>query len=365
MTPKNAKPGSAWTLFSPILPGASLRGRLIGSIGALFTISLTALICALVTGHGLETAILVAPMGASAVLLFAVPSSPLAQPWPVIGGNTLSALAGVVVASLVPNEIAAAGLAVCLAIVVMSFTRSLHPPGGAAALVVVLGGADVTAAGYAFAFVPVALNAILMTAGAIAFHRLSGQSYPQRPQPPVPKSVHGTADLPPAVRIGFNKDDIDAAISEIGHAMDISRMDIVSVLDRVQAHTLARTHGGLRCSDIMSRDVIRVAPDTGIGEARDILIDRGIRTLPVTDSSGTLLGQVTLRQLLGSAQSVGAVMSPAVTATADDDALSLITPLSGGLHHAVAILGENDRLVGLVTQTDLLVALARTPPATP
>ncbi len=96
-------------------------------------------------GNGPHVPLLVAPMGASAVLLFAVPASPLAQPWSIIGGNTISALIGVIVAHFVHEPALATGIAVALAIAAMSFTRCLHPPGGAAALTAVLGGPAVTA----------------------------------------------------------------------------------------------------------------------------------------------------------------------------------------------------------------------------
>ncbi|MGO8048351.1 HPP family protein, partial [Rhizobium johnstonii] len=75
--------------------------------------------------------LIVAPMGASAVLLFAVPASPLAQPWSIIGGNTISALMGIISAYFIRYPIIATGVGVSLAIVAMSFTRCLHPPGGA------------------------------------------------------------------------------------------------------------------------------------------------------------------------------------------------------------------------------------------
>ena len=67
--------------------------------------------------------------GASAVLLFAVPASPLAQPWSIIGGNTISALMGIIAAYFIRDPIIATGVGVSLAIGAMSFTRCLHPPG--------------------------------------------------------------------------------------------------------------------------------------------------------------------------------------------------------------------------------------------
>ena len=80
----------AFRLFVPILAGATLRERIIACIGATIGIALTGAIGGLVLGNGPHVPLLVAPMGASAVLLFAVPASPLAQPWSIIGGNTTS-----------------------------------------------------------------------------------------------------------------------------------------------------------------------------------------------------------------------------------------------------------------------------------
>ena len=119
-------PAMAFRLFVPILAGATLRERLAACIGATIGIALTGVISGLAMGSGPHVALLVAPMGASAVLLFAVPSSPLAQPWSIIGGNTISAMVGVTVAHFVHNPVIASGLAVALAIAAMSFT--VRPP---------------------------------------------------------------------------------------------------------------------------------------------------------------------------------------------------------------------------------------------
>ena len=78
-------------LFVPILAGARLGERMIACLGALLGIVLTGLICRSVLGDSSSLPLIVAPLGASAVLLFAVPTSPLAQPWAIIGGNTISA----------------------------------------------------------------------------------------------------------------------------------------------------------------------------------------------------------------------------------------------------------------------------------
>jgi CBS domain-containing membrane protein len=210
--------------FVPILAGASLPDRLFACLGALAGIALTSLVSALlVPGHALV--LLAAPMGASAVLVFAVPASPLAQPWPVIGGNVLSALVGIMVARLVPAPEIGVGLAVGGAILVMSLTRSLHPPGGASALIGVIGGPAVAALGYRFVIVPVALNAVLLVATGIAFHRLSRHSYPHRP-----------AAAPPFA----HPEDIDLALAELGETLDVDRDDLDRLFARVEHHAARR-----------------------------------------------------------------------------------------------------------------------------
>jgi len=115
--------GHKWHLFKPVLAGGSLKDRLIACLGALIGISLTGVVCAAIAGPEIIPW-LVAPIGATAVLLFAVPASPLAQPWPVIGGNIISALVGVAAARIIPSPAFAAGTAVAGAIFVMATSNN-------------------------------------------------------------------------------------------------------------------------------------------------------------------------------------------------------------------------------------------------
>ena len=118
---------------------------------------------------------LVAPIGASAVLVFGVPSSPLAQPWAVVAGNTLSALIGTVIALLMPDSVAmAAALAVALAIAVMLWARCLHPPGGAAALLVVLAHKP----SFDIVLFPFLLNSVLLVVAGLVYNNLTARPYP-------------------------------------------------------------------------------------------------------------------------------------------------------------------------------------------
>ena len=116
------------------------------------------------------SASIIASMGSSAVLLFAVPHGPLSQPWSVFGGHLVSAIVGVTCVKLIPAPVLAAAIAVALAIGAMHYLRCIHPPGGATALGAVLGGDAVHQLGYQFVITPVMLNAITILLVAFLFN---------------------------------------------------------------------------------------------------------------------------------------------------------------------------------------------------
>ncbi|MGV3482339.1 MAG: HPP family protein [Sphingobium sp.] len=221
-------------VFRPLLAGGNFNDRLFACVGALMGIGLTGLVCTWLGAGDQALPLLVAPIGASAVLLFAVPASPLAQPWSVVGGNIVSALVGITVAWLIPDRVIAAGLAVSLAILAMSLLRCLHPPGGAAALTAVIGGPAVAAAGYGFAFMPVGLNSALLVGLGWLFHRFSGHSYPHRPVPVA------SAPAPVSVAPGLSIEDIDLALKELGETFDVSREDLDALFRKAEANAAAR-----------------------------------------------------------------------------------------------------------------------------
>lgn len=135
------------------------------------------------------SAALVASMGASAVLLFAVPHGPLSQPWSVFGGHLVSAIIGVACIQLqVPAHLAGA-LAVALAITAMHYLRCIHPPGGATALTAVAGGASVHALGFEFVVTPVLINVLIILGVAILFN----MPFPWRRYPAVWADTHQPA----------------------------------------------------------------------------------------------------------------------------------------------------------------------------
>jgi CBS domain-containing membrane protein len=155
---------------------------LLSTLGAFVAILLTGLVSAPFVGPG--TPLLVASMGASAVLMFCLPDSPLTTPWAFVGGHFVSVVAGITCAQLVPDTALAAALAVGLAILLMQLLGCLHPPGGAAALTCVVGGPQVTGLGYKFLLLPVGLNVALMLALVWGIHRLTRRLAQDASAPP-------------------------------------------------------------------------------------------------------------------------------------------------------------------------------------
>ncbi|HEY6630305.1 MAG TPA: CBS domain-containing protein, partial [Rhizobiaceae bacterium] len=150
---------------------------------------------------------------------------------------------------------------------------------------------------------------------------------------------------------------VDAALAALDETFDIDRADLERLLRQVELQALLRSSRSLLCEDIMSRDVIVVGPDTTAGEARTLLLDHNVRTLPVVDAGRKLLGTVGLRELAGPDGIVGAFLSTAATAHPQSQAMALLPILSDGRTHAVIIVLD-ETVVGIITQTDLLAATA-------
>jgi CBS-domain-containing membrane protein len=129
---------------------------------------------------GTAQVMMIGSFGASAVLIYGAVKSPLAQPRNLLGGHIFSAIIGVSVYKLFPADLwLAAPLAVATAIAVMHATRTLHPPGGATALIAVMGGEKIHALGYFYTLMPVGLGAAIMLAVALLINNIPRtRSYP-------------------------------------------------------------------------------------------------------------------------------------------------------------------------------------------
>ncbi len=127
---------------------------------------------------------LVGSFGASAVLIYGAPHVEYAQPVNLVGGHLISAFIGISIYKLIPFDVAlASALAVSVSIAAMHFTCTIHPPGGATALIAVIGSDQIHSLGYLYMVSPIASGVIIMLLVALFINNLSGdpaRHYPKR-----------------------------------------------------------------------------------------------------------------------------------------------------------------------------------------
>ncbi|MGB4247669.1 MAG: HPP family protein [Pseudohongiellaceae bacterium] len=206
--------------------------KLISAFGALLGIlAVTFLSINMLDGPG--AVLMVTSMGATAVLLFVVPHGAMSQPWPLIGGHLLSAVAGVTCQMLFPGQWWTGAVAVGLAIVVMQFLRCVHPPGGATALAAVIGGADIHALGYFFVLAPVLLNVASILAVAVLFNCLfSWRRYPAH----LMHRTHVAVSAPLDRQLELTQEDFEAAMQQLNTFIDVTTEELIELLELASRH---------------------------------------------------------------------------------------------------------------------------------
>jgi CBS domain-containing membrane protein len=353
--------------FVPMPMAVSRREMALGCLGAF-----VGLFCSAWLSHRMLAGFnpwFIAPMGASAVLLFAVPASPLAQPWAIIGGNVCAALIGVTCAAHVDDVALAAGLAASLAIAAMFALRCLHPPSGAVALTAVLGGPAVRSLGYAFVLWPVAIDSLLLLMAALLFNVSARRRYPHRLAPP--PATHLTRDAAPTARIGLTVQDLDAALRARGELLDVSHDDLEALFIAAETQAWKHRFGSIRCEDVMARDVVSVRSTTPAHEAWRLMIRHAVKALPVVDGERRLQGIVTLHDFFIGHEEAAATIRPGawrvgdvmtrevLTARPQQDLVELVPAFSDGGRHHLPVVSDDGRLAGMVTQSDMVAALFR------
>jgi CBS-domain-containing membrane protein len=150
------------------------------SVGAFLGIAAVAFINYVVL-EDTDRLMLIGSFGASAVLIYGAIDSPLAQPRNLVGGHVTSAIVGVTAYQLLDAQIwLAASVAVATSIAVMQATKTLHPPGGATALIAVIGSAKIHDLGYLYVIMPAGVGALVMLVVALLVDNIpKGRRYPQ------------------------------------------------------------------------------------------------------------------------------------------------------------------------------------------
>ncbi|MEC9434047.1 MAG: HPP family protein [Pseudomonadota bacterium] len=323
---------------------------------------------------------LIAPFGATSVLLFAVPNSPLAQPWSAIVGNTVAALVGVAVCLSVPDPTLRTALAVALAIAATLLCRAVHPPAGAVAMTAALSPDAIADQGFAFALTPVAAGTVLLVIVAAAYARLTGRRYPHR----LPEGA-GAAPPAPMRRLGLGEAELTGILDRYRQSLNLGAGDLARLIGAAELEAAARRAGPLLAADIMSRDPVTVGPDAPLAEIADLFRRRRFASLPVVGEDGRFLGVIFQIHLIERARNdalrlhrgFGAAMARLADrrrerppraaeimsvagprATLATPIAALLPLMADGEVEAVPVLAHG-RVLGIVTRTDLVAALAR------
>ncbi|MCR4345850.1 MAG: HPP family protein [Sulfuricaulis sp.] len=374
--------GSLFHVSAPV----GHKEKIVSMLSAFVGILLTGILSASL-GHS-ALPLMIASMGASSVLLFAAPHSPMAQPWSFVGGHLLSAFIGITCLKFIPSLFVAAAVAVALSIFAMHWLNCLHPPGGATALAMVLSGQEMHVLGYGAMLSPVGLNVLILMIIALSINNLfPGRRYPMLPAPAGEKAAP-----PPALTFGravLTREDIETALKDMNTYIDVTEEDLEQIYARASLHHMRQRMGEVTCRDIMTRDVGTAEFGDELATVWEMMRERKLKGVPVVDRTRRVIGIVTIVDFLkrvdktqhphpqffdrlrsfirrtsgltsDKPEVIGEIMSaPVMTAREDTHIVSLIPMFSEHNIHHVPIVDEDGRVTGMVTQTDLSVAMYR------
>jgi CBS domain-containing membrane protein len=252
------------------------------------------------------------------------------------------------------------------------------------ALTAVLGGPAVHAMGYSFVLAPVMLNSVLILGAALFFNNATGRRYPHRVHAE-PAEKHDTSDAPPTTRLGISTEDLDTVLSRYNQVLDISREDLQAILLETEMRSHQRRFGITRCSEVMSRDVIRVLYGTPLQEAWEALHEHRLTALPVVGRGNHVVGIVTKADFIKHARPdsykglagamkrllepvkhthsikpevVGQIMNKNVrTVRHDQPVIELVPLMSDAGLHSLPVVDDDGHLVGIMTQSDMIATL--------
>lgn len=318
-----------------------------------------------------------ASLGASALLVFVLPSSPMAQPWAVIGGNFLSALIGIACVNLFDYPVVTAPVAVGLSILCMFVMRCLHPPAAAVAMITSLG----SISHFDYAVFPVLTDSVLLILAAVIYNNLTGKAYPY---------FLNSKPLESPAEANQSKE-IDDVLSRYNQVIDINREDLATLISEVEMRAYEYKLEGIKCSEIMTREVRFLDISAPLDTAWKTLREHHIKALPVIDRNRRVVGIVTLDDVLKhadidlhknfgqlvkgvvlsglkgigntlkqDADTVGQIMTKKVRVISEGrSVMDLVGIFHSQGHHHLPVIDANQALVGIITQSDFVAAIEK------
>jgi len=217
---------------APVSLVETLRSGLAGGVAIL----LLALALHYLPQHNFPL-LMFASMASSTILLFASPHSPFSQPWNLVGGHFVSAIAGWICSLYIADPAIAAGAAVGLAISLTYMLKCLHPPSGATALAIVLNAAQFHSMGWQWGAIIVIANVgILLLLALFINNLISGRHYPMS---------HVAHSYPKTGQLAApEQEDIEWAVAQMDSMLDVSTEDLISVYSKAAEHAATRRNPG-------------------------------------------------------------------------------------------------------------------------
>ena len=279
-----------WQRLGPVSTRPARRELLRAALGAGLGMAIVGLLAWADRFAHTGLLFLFAPLGATAVLVFAVPSSPLAQPWNCVVGNTLSALWTLTLLHLAPAMPLplSAALAVGGAIALMLACRALHPPGGAVALLTVLSAPSLLPLGWLL-LVPMAVMTASLVLAGVLFHRATGRAYLHRPAA-TPAAVASTS--PKGSKLALSQGDLQTLLTRFDQSYNLTPDDLGDLLAAAEEEAIQRRFASITCGQVMSSQLLTITAQTSLEAVADLFHRHLIKSLPVVDDKGQLTGRV-------------------------------------------------------------------------
>ncbi|SIS77660.1 HPP family protein [Phaeovulum vinaykumarii] len=347
------------TALGPAMGRIAQTEALRAGLGAGIGIAIAALLVTLLPDPRGTGIYLIAPLGATAVLAFGLPNSPMAQPWSAVAGNTIAATAALIVAHLTDPPLTQ-GMAVGAAVIAMSSLRALHPPGAAIALFVSLEAEAGHPPDLWFPLMPVAVMTGALVALAVLYNRLTGRVYPLRRLAPPAAPAPGS-DRPSNLDTAA----LEGLLDRFNQSSNLGAADLGRMLAEAEELVAETRFGATRCDEVMTRVLLTVTPMTRLVQIAQLMGFHDLKSLPVVER-GKLRGMIfqgpVLRALSEGRPGLRArdLARPVVPVAPDLPVGVLLARLSSSHEQAVPVTeagAPEGRLLGLITRTDVLMLM--------
>jgi len=375
--------------WPPEKQNLSTRHIMLSAICSLASIGLVGFISQhTMTGH--HVTFMIASMGASAVLLFVTPASPLSHPWSFVFGHMISAFIGISCIKLFPDINLAGAVTVFGSILAMYYTRSMHPPGGATAMLTVYGGDAIHAMGYQFLLSPLLLNLTIMVICSMAYWKIANihlRKTTAGSNAALDSFLAKKGQQKRLAGIPFTDHDLSKAIESMDTFVDITKEDLKEIFAQAVRESHSHELKNTPCKEVMRASDISVEFGTSLNETWQLLERDQVHGVPVVDTFNRVIGIVTISDFISHAAQLypdknntpniaeqianlckttpgfesdkpevaGQIMSHQVIFAQEDDLIGDLIPRFNqyGIHH-MPVVNENRKLKGILTYDDLI-----------